>query len=205
VTIGDSGIQPLDPQDNDPLLTALRSVQHDLAAERTEREKAHEQAEEQRVSDKRNTLLLLLGLALFVVFLAWVAITAAVGAGRANNAAANANEALHQQLVDRVASRHAVCENSNEMLARIRKSAVALINVSAQSRAERGIVETEKETADRERFTKIYVEQEQGMRYVNGKVLAPFLDCNLFAESPAKAQDNPVWAEEPTPAPGGKK
>lgn len=95
---------------------------------------------------------------------------------------------VHQQNVDRHASRIAVCKNTNDGIEQGRLGAQALITVSQVARAQRA-PETAAEAAERRRLTRIYLEA-QHFRYdaVKDQAVAVPLDCDLFARDPAKAR-----------------
>lgn len=95
---------------------------------------------------------------------------------------------VHQQSIDRKASRIAVCKNTNDSIEQARAGAQALLTVGQLSRAQRA-PETPEQTAQRQQLTKTYLEaQHFGYDQAKEEALAVTLDCGLFAKDPAKAR-----------------
>lgn len=168
--------------EDDPLVRELRRTQQAIHAEREERKEAiQHETQERKKSGRRSLFGVIVGIAGATLAI-WLSVSAV--------------ETQRTQDRDRASNRLVACQDSNEKQDAIAGVTRALLNATAAGDQDRE-PRTPEEQAARDRALKIFLE-DQGLKMSeNGKVLAPYMDCKLFQENPARARAQRSFAEHP--------
>ena len=171
------GADQIEELADDPLLTELRRTQQAIVAERSEREAAiAEESRDRRRGARRNLWGAMAGVVAGVVAL-WLSVSTV--------------QVQRQQDEDRRASRLVTCQDANEKTDDIAGVTRALLRATNESTEPR----TPQQIAERERALKGFLD-DQGLKLsADGKVLAAYMDCDLFQEDPTAARAQRTFME----------
>jgi hypothetical protein len=172
---------------DDPLVRELRKTQAAIRTESDERQRAIEAETQERKKDSRRNVLVVLAALLWGT-------TGVVFGFVAFNSAADVRDTQRQQDRDRITGREAVCVGQNDNLEKIVNVSRSLL--AATQRSETDEPRTPEELAQRDAALKVFLET-QGFRYVEGKIHAAFLDCELYKVDPQQSEAQRVFKEHP--------